>query len=94
MTYNIKHIVKRKGHSETYDVRKLYASIYSACLAVQSTDEEAENIADKVVEYVNKWLEKKHEVTAHDIELVASRRLTNLNADAGYIYSKHREMHK
>jgi len=90
----MKHIVKRKGHSEVYDVRKLYASVYSMCLATQATDEEAEHTADKIVDYVNMWLKKKHEVTAHDIQLVTSRYLTNLNADAGYLYSKHRGMHQ
>ena len=28
---NTKHIVKRAGHSESYDTKKLYASVYAAC---------------------------------------------------------------
>lgn len=90
----MKHIVKRKGHSESFDVRKLYASVYSACLAVQTPEEDAEATADKVTKHVEKWLEKKHEVTAHDIHTNAAEYLINLNADAGYLYSKHREMHQ
>lgn len=88
-----KHIVKRKGHSEDYDVRKLYASIYTACLAVQTDEKDAEDTADKVVKHVSKWLENKHEVTSRDIHRMAAQYLVNLNADAGFIYAKHEEMH-
>ena len=90
----MKHIVKRKGHSEAYDVRKLYASVYSMCLAVHCSEEDAEGTAEKVVRHVDQWLEKKHEVTAHDIHSVALDRSMSLNPDAGFLYSNHRGMHE
>ena len=39
------HIVKRAGRTEPYDVRKLYASVYSACLSVREHPGAAELIA-------------------------------------------------
>lgn len=90
----MKHIVKRKGHTEEYDERKLYASVYAACLSVRATEGEAELVAEKVVQRINDWLENKHEVTAHDIRRQAAKHLNAYHADAAYIYENHRELHR
>jgi transcriptional regulator NrdR family protein len=88
----MKHVVKRKGHSEPYDVRKLYASIYNVCLSVRTPEGEAELVADRVVKHVSEWLEKKHEVTAHDIRVQATKHLAAYNTDAAYLYKVHRDL--
>ena len=90
----MKHIVKRHGHTEPFDERKLYASVYAACLAVRATEGEAELVAEKVTESVNGWLEPKTEVTAHDIRRQASTHLNVYNQDAAYMYKNHRELHR
>lgn len=90
----MKHIIKRKGHTEPYDQRKLYASIYAACLSVRATEGEAELVADRVCKDVEVWLEKKHEVTAHDIRRIASQHFEVYNPDAAYMYKYHREFHR
>lgn len=87
----MKHIVKRRGHTEVFDDRKLYASVYSSCLAVRVPSAEAELVADRVASDVKKWLEEKHEVTSNDILIQAHRSLQLLNPDAAYIYKTHRE---
>ena len=46
------HIVKRKGHKEEYDERKVYASIFAACKNVHLNDSEAEFLADKVAKEI------------------------------------------
>ena len=91
---NNKHIVKRKGHTEPYDSRKLYASIYAACLAVRATQGEAELVAAQVIKDFEAWLKKKHEVTAADIRRIAGKHLAAYNDNAGLIYLKHREWHR
>ncbi len=90
----MKHIVKRKGHSEPYDIKKLYASIYSACLSVRASEGEAELVAERVVKHLNTWLEKKHEVTARDIRIQATKHLAAYNSDASYLYGVHKDLHK
>lgn len=90
----MKHIVKRAGHTQEYDERKLYASIYAACLSVRATEGEAELVAERVSNDVAAWLETKHEVTAHDIRRVGAEYLTAYNPDAAYMYKKHRELHQ
>lgn len=88
------HVVKRKGHAEPYDSRKLYASIYAACLSVRATEGEAELVAERVVKDVEAWLAKKHEVTSGDIRRVASQNLKAYHGDAEYMYRHHRELHR
>ena len=86
----MKHIVKRAGHTEPYDERKLYASIFSACQSVREPMGSAELIADKVVADMAVWIEQKHEVTSNDIRHNASKHLSVYNPDAGYMYLHHR----
>lgn len=87
-----KLIVKRKGHTESYDERKLYASVYSVCLSVKVPEGSAELIAEKVVGHVNKWLEQKHEVTANDLRRQAAKHLEEYNPDASYSLLHHRSV--
>ena len=89
-----KHIVKRRGHTEPYDSRKLYASVYAACLAVRSTEGEAELVSARVVEDFEAWMGKKQEVTAADIRRVAGQHLAVYNDAASYIYTKHLEWYR
>jgi transcriptional regulator NrdR family protein len=84
------HIVKRSGHTEPYDERKLYASVFSACQSVREPAGSAELIAERVVKDVNSWLTKKHEVTANDIRRQAAKHLKVYNPDASYMYLHHR----
>lgn len=86
----MKHIVKRAGHSEPFDERKLYASIFAAAIAVREPVGSAELIAKEVTSQVGAWLESKHEVTSHDIRVQAARHLTVINPDAGFQYLHHR----
>lgn len=89
---NQNHIVKRGGHSESYDERKLYASVYSSCIAVRESAPTAELIADKVCQDVGGWLSNKHEVTSADIRKMASVSLHDYNQDAAWIYRHHRNV--
>ncbi len=89
----MKHIVKRAGHSENYDERKLYASIYAACLSVREHPGSAELVAQEVVEQFARWLESKHEISSNDIRRVAGSYLKQLNPDAGHMYLLHRSHH-
>lgn len=86
----MKHVVKRGQHTETYDQRKLYASVYAACLSVREHPGSAELIAQQVVKEFEAWLDQKHEVTSNDIRRIAAESLKDINPDAGHIYMHHR----
>ena len=40
--------IKRHGHAEKFDERKLYASVFAAALNCHLSDEESEHIANEV----------------------------------------------
>lgn len=85
------HIVKRTPHyTEPYDERKLYASVYAACLSVRTPAGEAELTADRVCQAIEPWLGDKPEVTSGDIRRKTSECLTVYNPDAAYMYMRHR----
>lgn len=86
----MKHIVKRAGHEQPYDSKKLYASIYAACLSVREPVGTAEIIASEVVASVEKWLEPKHLVTGNDLRRQATKYLKAINPNAAYLYERQR----
>lgn len=85
----MKHIVKRHGSSEIYDERKLYASVFAACIAVRVQPRVAELISAQVAREVGVWLDKKHEVTSKDLLKQSEASLRLLNPDAAFLYKHH-----
>jgi len=87
-------VVKRAGHEEPYDERKLYASVYAAVRASGAQIEAAETLAQKVVDDVTEsFLSKKKSVTSKDIHSETAKRLHALHGRAHYLYQHHRLMH-
>jgi transcriptional regulator NrdR family protein len=88
----MKHIVKRSGSTEMYDERKLYASIYAACLGIREPVGAAELIAERVCSDMQTWLKPKSEVSSSDIRTQAAKHLQQLNEHAAFLYAHHRIM--
>lgn len=88
----MEHIVKRKGHKERYDERKVYASIFAACMSLRMSDEEAETISHIVSEGVSKEFGNVHEISAHAIHKFVSDSLKKHNKDVAYMYETHRDI--
>ena len=86
------HIIKRKKHKQPFDERKLYASIYAACLSAHTSKEEAEVTSNLVSREVKKWLDKKEEVTSDQVFKKATEELYPLNKDASFMYKTHRDL--
>ncbi len=86
-------IIKRTRTIEPYDDIKLMKSIYAACLAVRTPAGEAELTAKRVAKDLLPWLQKKQEVTSHDIRARASTLLHAYNPHAAYIYKHHGTIH-
>lgn len=86
------HIVKRKGHKQEFDERKIYASVYAACLSTGIKKEEAEATANLVSREVKKWLDERQDITSDQIFNKAGEELKHLNKDASFMYKTHRDM--
>jgi transcriptional regulator NrdR family protein len=86
------HIVKRRGHLQEFDERKIYGSVYAACLASHTDEEMAEATANLVVKEIKKWIENRDQVTSREIFEKISDELEHLNKDAAFMYKTHRDL--
>lgn len=63
-------IIKRKGHREGFDKRKIYGSCYSAALNCHYSEKKAEKLASSVEKKVTKIAKKemrKKRISSRDI---------------------------
>lgn len=86
------HIVKRKGHTQEFDDRKVYASVYAACLAAHTKTEEAESISNLISREIKHWVLKKEIVTSNEIFKKVGEELQALNKAAAFMYKTHRDI--
>lgn len=63
----VKHLVKRQGHQEEYDERKVYASVYASALNAHLDDLDAENLAEQVSKFVSDWIKQREFCRSDDI---------------------------
>ncbi|HIJ98942.1 TPA: hypothetical protein H1005_03275, partial [archaeon] len=60
MKKTAKHfLIKRKGHLEAYDERKVYGSVYGACMTVGMSEHECELVARHVSSKVTTSVKQK-----------------------------------
>jgi len=85
-------IVKRKGHTEPYDERKVYASCFFACRNSHMEEKNAEQICEKVTKYITKWAKKKKLVSSDAIFRLLAEELRKHNDDAAFMYETHRDI--
>lgn len=85
-------IVKRNGHTEEFDERKVYASCYAACLNTQIKEEEAEKICEKVAKEIKAWARKKKAVSSDEIFSKVIAAIKKHNKDAAFMYETHRDI--
>ena len=85
-------IVKRKGHTEIYDEKKVYGSCYFACKNAHLSEKEAEEICNKVCTAVTKWINKQKIVSSNDIFRILIAELKKHPEDAAFLYGTHRDI--
>lgn len=85
-------IVKRHGHVESFDERKVYASCYAACVSCHLPKQKAEAISSKVSMEIKSWIKTKRAVTSSEIFRQVTRSLKKYNKDAAFMYSTHRDI--
>lgn len=88
----ILQIVKRKGHTEIYDERKVYGSCYFACRNAHLSEKEAEEICKNVSASITGWIKTKKVVSSGDIFRMLIQELKKHNEDAAFLYETHRDI--
>ncbi len=89
----MKHLVKREGHKEKFDERKVYASCYNACVGCcHMPKEDAEKICEKVTKDVKKWIKEKPSVSSNQIFKQTTKTIRKYHKDAAFMYETHRDV--
>ena len=87
------HIVKRKGHKEKFDERKIYASCYEASLGCCNYDKKkVEKICEKVTKSIKLWIKNKNIVNSNQIFKQVIKELKKLSKEAAFMYETHRDI--
>lgn len=86
------HIIKRRGHKQEYDERKVYASVYAACLNAHLHDQKAEEVASKVSKEISEWVKEQGEVSSNQIFVKVGRLMEEENKEAAFMYLTHRDI--
>ena len=90
--FSARHVVKRRGHKEAYDARKVYGSVLFACFSAHVKEKQAERIAMDVSDYITKLVEKRDSITAHEIFYEVTKKMKKHHADAAFMYETHRDL--
>lgn len=85
-------IVKRKGHTEKFDEKKLYGSVYAACSISGMKEKQCESVASEVNKKIKKGLAKKGKVNSHEIMKMATAELKKKSKEAAFMYETHRDI--
>ncbi len=85
-------IVKRRGHTELYDERKVYGSCYFACRNAHLSEQESEQISSKVTSEITRWVQRKKLVSSDAIFSILTQELKKHNEDAAFLYETHRDI--
>jgi|SRR3989344_3042940 len=85
-------IIKRRGHTEIYDERKVYGSCYFACRNAHLSEREAEAICGKVCSSITKYISRKKSASSDEIFRMLIRELKKHNGDAAFLFETHRDI--
>ena len=84
--------VKRRGHRERFDPKKVYGSTYAACLSAHIEHHKAEKMAEKVMKDIERFVKKNKTVTSDELFGEITRSLAKQSADAAFMYETHRDI--
>jgi len=87
-----KHIVKRRGHKESYDERKVYGSVYSACMSAHIPEQKAEKVSEAVCKDVNRWIKNKAAINAHQLYAQIAVSIKKHDKNAAFMYETHMDV--
>ena len=82
-------IIKRKGHKEKFDERKVYASVYAVCISMHYTELKCERIADEITKEVKKTIANKKIVKSEQIRKIVDLELRKKGKELAFYYEHH-----
>ena len=87
------HIVKRRGHKEKFDERKVYGSCYEAAYSCCNYNKKhTEKICEKVTSSVKSWIKKRDIVNSDQIFNQVVKELKKYSKETAFMYKTHRDL--
>ncbi|MEW6035093.1 MAG: ATP cone domain-containing protein [Candidatus Micrarchaeota archaeon] len=85
-------VVKRRGKKEAFDDKKVYGSVYSACMDCSLGEKDCERIAGRMLDEVRKFLKGRHEVNSTEIFGFIMQKLAKEHEAVAFMYETHRDI--
>ena len=82
-------VVKRKGHTEEFDEKKVYGSVYAACASAHYGEMQCERIAGEATKKVKKLLKNKKEISSTEIRKKIESELKKKDGELAFFYEQH-----
>ena len=82
-------IVKRKGHTEEFDEKKVYGSVYAACASAHYDESSCEKTADSVTKAVKKMVKSKKSIHSSKIREKINAELKRKGKELAFYYEQH-----
>ena len=82
-------IVKRKGHKERFDEKKVYGSVYAACASAHYDEAKCEKTADEITKKIKKFIKNKKEIKSADIREKIESELKKKDKELAFFYEQH-----
>ena len=82
-------IVKRKGHKERFDEKKVYGSVYSACASAHCDETQCEKIAEELTRKIKKFVKSKKEIQSTEIRKKIEGELKKKDDELAFFYEQH-----
>ena len=86
------HVMKRDGHLETFDLKKIYQAAYEACLNVHLSLLASKKIAQHVVKDIKELVKNKPKIKSDVLFAEVARALYKHNEHVAFMYETHRDI--
>ena len=82
-------IVKTKGHTEEFDERKVYGSVYAACASAHYDEEECEKTSDAVTKKIENFIKNKKRIDSSEIRRKVGNELKKKDEEIAFFYEQY-----
>ena len=82
-------IVKRQGHKEKFDEKKVYGSVYAACASAHYDETLREKTAEDVTSNVKKFVRNKKSINSIKLRKKIEELLKKENEELAFFYEQH-----
>lgn len=82
-------VVKRKGHKEKYDEKKVYGSIYAACASAHYDEMQCEKLSEQITGKINKFVKNRKIIQSTKLREKIENELKKKDEELAFFYEQH-----